>query len=702
MEIIRNTENMSFFEKTFYYLLNVRPVMNSRGLFHDATEQFRIPCEPQKNSEVTLKFRTVRSNTDRVTLVFNDERIEMKKTSRDSKFDYYTATVMVGENVCRYYFEVALGRTVLYYTQLGPMGDLNQDYNFVINPGFTTPEWVRGAVMYQIYVDRFFNGDPSNDVVNDEYNYIGEHVKHVDNWSKYPATMGVREFYGGDLLGVMQKLDYLQDLGVQVIYFNPLFVSPSNHKYDIQDYDYIDPHFGRIVEDGGEVLPEGVWDNSQASKYIQRVTNLRNLEASNELFAELVAECHRRGMKVIIDGVFNHCGSFNKWLDRERIYENAADFEKGAYVDAQSPYHDFFQFNDPNAWPYNHTYNGWWGHDTLPKLNYEGSQKLEEYILNIGRKWVSPPYNVDGWRLDVAADLGFSGEYNHQFWKKFRQAVKGANPNAVILAEHYGDPNSWLQGDEWDTIMNYDAFMEPLTWFLTGVDKHSDSFREDKIGNPAYFFDSMRHNMSRMGGSPVRISMNELSNHDHSRFLTRTNRTVGRTESRGPRAAEMGINKAVLREAVIVQMTWPGAPTIYYGDEAGLCGWTDPDNRRTFPWGEEDWDLINFHKEVIRAHKNCGALLDGSYKSLYGDYNVIAYGRFKKDSQAITVVNNNDSERTISLDVWECGIMDYKNLRRAILSTAEGFVTNDAEFTVENGKVILHLPPLSAMILVSQ
>lgn len=386
----------------------------------------------------------------------------------------------MGETQFRYYFEVVTGRATVYFNQLGAMTELNQDYDFAINPGFKTPGWVKGAVIYQIYVDRFYNGDKSNDVVDHEYNYIGEHVNRVENWDKYPATMGVREFYGGDLEGVIQKFDYLQDLGIQCIYFNPLFVSPSNHKYDIQDYDYIDPHFGKIVEDGGDVLPEGVWDNSKATKYIKRVTSLANLEASNELFAHLVDEAHKRGIKVIIDGVFNHCGSFNKWLDRERIYENSNDFEKGAYVSADSPYKDFFQFNDMGAWPYNGTYNGWWGHDTLPKLNYEGSKKLEEYILNIGRKWVSPPYNVDGWRLDVAADLGFSAEYNHEFWRKFRNAVKEANPDAVILAEHYGDPYSWLQGDQWDTIMNYDAFMEPLTWFLTGMEKHSDSFKQEK------------------------------------------------------------------------------------------------------------------------------------------------------------------------------------------------------------------------------
>ena len=160
--------------------------------------------------------------------------------------------------------------------------------------------------MYQIFTDRFYNGDPSNDVEDREYYYIGGYSSRVKDWNKYPAAMGVREFYGGDLQGVIEKLDYLQDLGVEVLYFNPLFVSPSNHKYDIQDYDYIDPHYGAIVDDGGEVLPEGVTENRQATKYQRRTGSFKNLEASNALFIQLVEELHRRGMKIILDGVFNH------------------------------------------------------------------------------------------------------------------------------------------------------------------------------------------------------------------------------------------------------------------------------------------------------------------------------------------------------------------------------------------------------------
>jgi alpha-glucosidase len=381
--------------------------------------------------------------------------------------------------------------------------------------------------------------------------------------------MDVREFYGGDLQGVLDKMDYLQELGVEVIYFNPLFVSPSNHKYDIQDYDYIDPHLGKIVSDEGELLPDGQRENRFASRYIDRVTNKANLEASNEMFAQVVAEAHRRGMRVILDGVFNHCGSFNKWMDRERIYENAEGYDKGAYVSADSPYRNYFDFHNQAAWPYNNSYDGWWGHDTLPKLNYEGSQELMDYVLHVAKKWVSPPYNVDGWRLDVAADLGHSQEFNHHFWQEFRKAVKEANPEAIILAEHYGNTRDWLQGNEWDTVMNYDAFMEPVTWFLTGMEKHSDDYREDLLGNAESFWGAMRHHTSSFSMPSWQVAMNELSNHDHSRFLTRTNHKVGRTNTLGPQAAEQGINKAVFREGVVIQMTWTGAPTIYYGDEAG-------------------------------------------------------------------------------------------------------------------------------------
>ncbi len=686
-------------EKNQQYMSSMRPVFNRKALFSDMTEDYVCPPEPSAYGEVNIHFRSARNNIDRVFIVSKGEKHLMLKTETDDYFDYYSYSIQLENEKLVYYFEVQAGKIVCYYDTRGVCKDINVYYHFRLIPGFKTPEWAKGAVFYQIYVDRFYNGDPANDVLTNEYQYIGDKTVKVENWDKYPATMGVREFYGGDLQGVLDKMDYLQDLGVDVIYFNPLFVSPSNHKYDIQDYDYIDPHFGKIVHDEGELLAHDQHENRFATRYIDRVSNKDNLEASNALFAEVVKEAHRRGMKVILDGVFNHCGSFNKWMDRERIYEHAEGYEKGAYITQDSAYHEYFQFHDSHRWPYNGSYDGWWGHDTLPKLNYENSRHLVDYVLYIARKWVSPPYNVDGWRLDVAADLGHSPEFNHYFWKEFRKTVKMVNPEAIILAEHYGSPVDWLQGDEWDTVMNYDAFMEPVTWFLTGMQKHSDDYREDLRGNADSFWGAMQHHSASFTTPSLQVAMNELSNHDHSRFLTRTNRRVGRTNTLGPEAANAGVNKAVMREAVVIQMTWPGAPTIYYGDEAGVCGFTDPDNRRTYPWGHEDHELIEFHREIIRIHKEHKEFLTGSLKYMEADYNVIGYGRFTRQGQSVILVNNNDHEITKEMGVWYLGVPKECMMKQLMLTTADGYSTEEKEYPVISGKVSITLPATSAIIL---
>ena len=692
-------ENQRQALKVMQYVYNTKTALNFGALFADGTDSYRHPAELKVGDSVTLRFRTSQNNVDAVYLIYNGERCRMEVETRDGLFDYYSYTISEVTSDIDYYYMVLAGNVVCYYNKLGTQKDLNPDYNFQIMPGFSVPQWARGAVFYQIFVDRFCNGDASNDVLDNEYCYIGESTRRVTDWFKYPDNMDVRSFYGGDLQGVWDKLDYLQGLGVDVIYLNPIFVSPSNHKYDIQDYDYVDPHFGKIVKDGGECLPEGCKDNRQASKYIMRVTDKENLEASNQMFAKLVEEIHKRGMRVILDGVFNHCGSFNKWLDRECIYENQEGYEKGAYVDYESPYRSFFKFQDPWQWPYNGTYNGWWGHDTLPKLNYEESEKLYEYIMQIGEKWVSPPYNVDGWRLDVAADLGYTEEFNHRFWRDFRTRVKKAKPDALILAEHYGDPKAWLMGDQWDTVMNYDAFMEPITWFLTGVEKHSDEFRGDLLGNPDAFTGALRHHMSRFNQNSLEVAMNELSNHDHSRFLTRTNRRVGRIHTMGPEAAGENINKGVFREAVVFQMTWPGAPTIYYGDEAGLCGWTDPDNRRGYPWGREDQELIQFHRDIIKVHKESEALMKGSVMFLHGEYKVVSYGRFLPGEAVVVIMNNDYEEHELNIHVRRLGVRDGAVMRTCIQTTESGYSMEETEYVIENNKLKIKVAPISAVVV---
>ncbi|MBR2188102.1 MAG: glycoside hydrolase family 13 protein [Eubacterium sp.] len=703
------------FERRIDYIMHMRPLLDKDAIFADGTEEYVMPMEPESGERVRIRIRTAEDNLDSVFLVAgrqsgmaadragaapDAQRIPMYVGSSVNGFDYYEAWLTMEDEPVQYFFELHLGAVVCYYDRLGLAREIRGGHAFCVTPGFHTPDWAKGAVMYQIFVDRFCNGDPTNDVLTDEYAYIDQHVRRIENWNEPIRGMDVRNFYGGDLQGVIDKMDYLSDLGVEAIYLNPIFVSPSNHKYDIQDYDHVDPHYGKIVSEEDGLLEHWDNENHNAKKYISRVTGLENLEAGNQLFIELVQEAHKRNIRVILDGVFNHCGSFNKWMDRERIYEGRRGFMPGAYVSSDSPYRDFFQFQNQD-WPYNESYDGWWNHKTLPKLNYEGSGRLQEEIYRIARKWVSEPYNVDGWRLDVAADLGHTSEFNHAFWREFRRHVKEANPDALIVAEHYGDAGSWLKGDQWDTIMNYDAFMEPITWFLTGMEKHSDAFRDEMLGNDHAFCDAMRYNMKRMQTPSLLTAMNELDNHDHSRFLTRTNHRVGRVEACGPESAEEGIDKAVMREAVVFQMTWPGAPTLYYGDEAGVCGFTDPDNRRPYPWGREDHQMLRFYKAAITLHKKYPVLRTGATKILMHEWNVLAFGRFTQKDRVVVVINNRDQEFQAEIPLWMTGASrtDADLTVSCVFSTdSGGFSTRKNRLRAPGGLLRLHMPAKSSMV----
>ncbi len=662
------------------------------AIFHDGTGQF---CKYDKENDTYIFILRVAKGTvyDAFIMVDgNDIRMEYEKT--EGNFDYYSVNLSLKKDKIKYHFRTE-GEHRFYYNAFGASENYSEEWKFEFTPGFTTPDWAKGAVMYQIMVDRFCNGDESNDVRSDEYAYIGKGVTKVENWMQPPAVDGTRQFYGGDLQGVINKLEYLEKLGVEVIYFNPIFVSPSNHKYDTQDYDYIDPHFGKIINDSEEVLKNGDINNENAISYIIRTTDFENLEASNELFIELVEKAHSRGIKVIIDGVFNHCGSFNKWLDKEKLYNE--NYEVGAYRDKNSRYNSYFKFMQ-DSWPDNNNYEGWWGFDTLPKLNYEESKELCDYIINVGKKWVSPPYNADGWRLDVAADLGHGQEFNHEFWRKFRKAVKEANPDAIILAEHYGDASSWLQGDQWDTVMNYDGFMDPVTWFLTGVDKHSDNSNPGMRGDAGTFRLTMQYQMSKMQNQSLLVAMNELSNHDHSRFLTRTNRMVGRVATVGTRAAEEGIDEAIFKQGVVMQMTLPGAPTLYYGDEAGVCGWTDPDNRRTYPWGHENFEIMEFYREAIAIHRQNKVLKTGSYRHLLEEKDMLCYGRFDNDNAVVVTINTSAEEKNVAIPVWILGSVDSDVYERLLETNREFYNCGRIKFVQENGYLNITVKGNSSVI----
>ncbi|MBP3926037.1 MAG: alpha amylase N-terminal ig-like domain-containing protein, partial [Clostridium sp.] len=264
--------------------------INRRALFADETSDYRMPEEPDEGERAVLRFRTAKGNADHVFYIEEDRGIEIDLTRKESDglFDYYECEIAVGREPQHYYFQIVKDQDICYFNRLGATMDVKRCFAFCMTPGFHTPEWAKGAVMYQIFVDRFCNGDPSNDVDDREYIYVGRPIQKVKDWNENPSTLDVGRFYGGDLQGVWSKLDYLQYLGVEVIYFNPLFVSPSNHKYDTQDYDHIDPHYGMIVKDGGEPVRPAARGNKRASRYRMRSAGRKNLEASNELFARFM------------------------------------------------------------------------------------------------------------------------------------------------------------------------------------------------------------------------------------------------------------------------------------------------------------------------------------------------------------------------------------------------------------------------------
>lgn len=679
------------------------------AIYSDDSEDYRCPPEPDFGDTVTIRLRALKNSVINVMLnIFgSDIAVMMRKTISGDVFEWYETQIGCIRKEVAYCFLIETGDTCVIYDKTGPrIGNPEElpdrSCAFRFTPGFHVPEWAKGAVQYQIFIDRFCNGEVTNDVRDNEYYYVLGHSRHINNWSWPPDETDIRTFYGGDLQGVRNKLDYLQELGVEVLYFNPIFVSPSSHKYDTQDYDHIDPHFAVIREDVDHKMELWEKHNGFAPRYIKRVTSVINLEESDRFFADFCGELHKRGMKIILDGVFNHCGSFNKWMDRDGIYLGCEGYEKGALQSLNSPYREFFRFNSKGISGYP-DYEGWWGYSTLPKLNYEGSEKLREEIMRIAEKWASPPYSIDGWRLDVAADLGHSPEFNHSFWKEFRKRVKRINPDILIVAEHYGDPRGWLHGDEWDTVMNYDAFMDPVSYFLTGMEKHSDERREDLYLNGKAFFETMFRNMAAFERPSLDCAMNELSNHDHSRFLTRTNGRVGRLLSAGISAAGEGIRKNVFRQAVTIQMTWPGAPTIYYADEAGQVGWTDPDNRRTYPWGCEDRELIAFHKALTGIRKEYPVLRHGSLIPLAADGGVIVFARFNASEAVIVAVNGESVPKETEIRPVNAGVPDGRMISRILLSDCGGFDLSRTEIgTVTGGRLTISLPAGSAVIVTSR
>lgn len=481
--------------------------------------------------------------------------------------------------------------------------------DFKLLPGFHGPDWVQDAVFYQIFPDRFCDGDPASNVRTGEYLLDGEPVV-ARAWGEPPrAETASREFYGGDLPGIVQRLDYLEELGVTALYLNPIFTAPSNHKYDVADYGQVDPHLG-----------------------------------GDRALAELRRAASERGLRVVLDVVPNHCGEEHAWFRR-------------ALADAGAPEAEFFTFQEhPDR------YEAWLGVRSLPKLNYR-SARLRELMLSgegaVLRKWLRRPYSIDGWRIDVANMLARQGEnqLGHKIGRMMRRAVKAENPDAYLVGEHFFDGTPHLQGDELDASMNYRGFTMPLLQWLGGFD--NAAFGGKPWGDPAPLpTEALEAQWTAFrSGLPQRVQlqqMNLLDSHDMPRVLT----AAGGDEER-------------VRVAVGLLFAYPGVPCVFYGDEVGLAGGRDPDCRRTMPWDPSRWNLglREHYLRMIRLRRASVALRRGSYQTLLARESTLAFQR-EAEGERVVVVARRGPDGVTRIPVRPGGIPDGMRFR-GVLSGAE-------------------------------
>lgn len=435
----------------------------------------------------------------------------------------------------------------------------------------TVPNWVYDAIFYQIFPDRFANGNPANDPEN------------VQPWGAPPAFKG---FQGGDLVGIQRKLDYLSDLGANAIYLNPIFLSASNHRYDTIDYFRIDPRLG-----------------------------------SNADFHSLIDAAHRRGIRIILDGVFNHCArgffAFNDLLENENDsgYKNwfhVRKFPLRAYDPGQA-----------------RNYEGWWGYKSLPKLN-TANPAVRRYLFNIARYWIEQ--GADGWRMDVPNEID-----DDDFWAEFRQVVRQANPDAYLLGEIWDIGPRWVDDAHFDGIMNYPA-RSALLGFLTG-DISSGQFAE--------------HVESLLTVYPPEHTgamYNLLGSHDTERVMTR-----------------LGSDANVVALAFLFMFAYPGIPSIYYGDEIGLEGGKDPDCRRAFPWDDAQWNhaLLARVKKLAAVRQAAPELRRGEFSRLLVTENthIYAFARSLERSHILVILNASSSPTSARIPVAGLGLENGRVLK---------------------------------------
>ena len=582
----------------------------------DGTAEFVSNPAPKLRETVTIRIRMYEDTPVKHvflrTIPNGAERFtEMRVWKTEHGFVYYEAEMTMTENRMPYHFYLVCEKIVYFYTQKDITTYIpDHTYDFVLLADYVQPEWVKDAVFYQIFPERFCNGDPSNDVQDGEYSQDGWHTIRMKNWEDRALSYEeghCLDFYGGDLQGVKEKIPYLKELGVTAVYLNPIFFAPSVHKYDCLDYFHVDPHFG-----------------------------------GDEALADLSKALHDNGMKLILDISINHTGIAHKWFNRDCGW---FDKSVGAYNNPDSPEREFYFFGENNS------YHGWLGVSTLPTLNYT-SDALRDVIYrgedSVLKKWLKPPYSIDGWRFDVADVFARNDQVQlaHELWPQIRKSIREVNPQAYILAEDWGDCAEYMQGKEWDSPMNYYGCGRVIRQFLGETDPFMA--KHPLLRGIPYKMtaeDVKNRVMQHLAKLPYALWENQfnlIDSHDISRL--HNNPAVHPEEYRG---------------AVIFQFMLTGAPSIYYGDEAeteGVLG-TMEGCRYPMPWNRDfqSSETYQLYRTLTHTRAAHTALRRGGMKFLYARDNVVAIARFWGEEVFVGILSTNDADVTIRLPLGVVG-----------------------------------------------
>lgn len=623
-------------------------ILNS--IYHDSTINYVSNPFPKIGEEIKIKVRFLKN--EKIHNVFLRYRKYGEEVIQEMNFDYeknglvyYSTSVKVREEIFSYIFIFTTLDEVYYYNQRGIFDyRLDNSNNFKILSDYNAPSWMSKSVFYQIMPDRFRNGNDEITIKSKDYEYMGYRPINM-KWDEKPRVWEETrnlDFYGGDFYGIIEKLDYLQELGINAIYLNPIFKSPTMHKYDALDYFEIDKSLG-----------------------------------GDEAFIKLSEEIHKRNMKIILDISINHTSSSSKWFNKDGIFY---DKSIGAYNNPESPYREFYFIEDDGS------YFTWMGVETMPALNYS-SQKLRDIIYrnedSVIKKYLKPPYNIDGWRFDVADVMARNEKINvyYEVWEEINKEIKKVKKDALILSEEWQDAPEMYNGKRWDSTMNYFGANLPIREFAGEVDVFTRRNEKLSLLKPYFSSEKLKNRiLQTMVNQPTIINyqmFNLIDSHDISRLNNNPN-----------------VSYENYIGAIITLFGLPGAVNIFYGDEIYLDGYIGPVEGCRYPmnWKSELNDIEketnDIYKKLIQLKTKKEAYQFGGFKILYAKGDVFAFTRFVEDEAYIIVWSKSKNKEKISIDLAKIGL--FKNFE---------FEIGKANVNIKDEQIEIELEPSSSIIL---